>query len=154
MIGNLNSLLQKETGEELSPARLSVAMKWLGSPEEMWAAIQDFPLEAGWLCLTDEVLVLRSREDLEKAHGRILLSGELVYGDRSLHVRQGENGWSLVRLEKGIGEECLMLCESFISTEDKQQLRLDYEVFWKNGGRAYEPYAFRFIGFSHAKEGV
>jgi hypothetical protein len=86
--------------------------------------------------------------DLDTLQGRVILSGELAKGARSLHIRQAQEGWSLLHLSAGEGQECLKLRESFISTERNNGLRLNYDVYWSLQEGVYAPHAFRFVGFS------
>ncbi|MDX9708198.1 MAG: hypothetical protein RBT64_01475 [Trichloromonas sp.] len=141
-------LLKSETGTEVVRENLKTEVTPAKDANEVWRAVREFAGEEGWLCLTDKVLKIDQPSDLDKSQGRVILSGELVKGARSLHVRQAQEGWSLVYLSAGQGDECLKFNESFISTEEGQAVRLTYEVYWKSDGSAYAPHAFRFTGFA------
>lgn len=144
----LTKLLKSETGTEVVRETLQAAPRQVSEAKDVWNAVREFAGEQGWLCLTDEVLVVKGPADLEKGQGRVILSGELVKGGQSLHIHQTQDGWLLIDLSAGAGQECLKLRESFISTEDKQGLRLNYDVYWSLQQGVYAPYAFRFVGFS------
>ena len=158
MTDDLIRLLRKETGDDLSSARLAVSIRTGATPEAVWNEVRSFAPGEGWLCLTDRVVAIRSPQDLAAIDGGIILSGEMVKGAESLHIRQAAEGWILSRLKAGEGDECLMFRDSFVSTEDNQQLRLSYEVYWRqqadslSGTDGYQPYAFRFAGFSKGGE--
>jgi len=144
----LLKLLKSETGTEVVRESLKTEVTPAKDAKEVWRAVDEFASEEGWLCLTDEVLKIDNPSDLGELQERVILSGELAKGDQSLHIRQAQDGWSLIYLSAGQGDECLKFNESFISTEEGQSVRLTYEIYWKNDGNAYAPHAFRFTGFS------
>lgn len=147
MNDNLKNLITRETGDQLSAAKLSITTAQAATPEQVWEQVAAFPFDEGWLCLTDRVLSLHSAADLANARGRIILSGELARGAESIHIRQAEAGWLITRFRDGEGDDCLKLEEQFISTEEKQALRLNYHCYWKQLDGRWQPAAARFTGF-------
>lgn len=141
----LKGLLKKVTGDELIANRLQVSSEAVATPADLWGAVRSFASEQGWLCLTDRVVSFYKATELAGVEG-IILSGELVNGGKSLHIRQAESGWQLTRLESGIGDDCLMCRETYIGTDHGQQDRLHYEVYWKMEDGSYRPYTGRFAG--------
>jgi hypothetical protein len=145
---SLLKLLKSETGTEVVRESVLATPTPVNDASEVWRAVREFAGEEGWLCLTDEVRMIDDATDLDTLQGRVILSGELAKGARSLHIRQAQEGWSLIHLCAGEGRECLKWGESFISTESNNGLRLNYDVYWTLQEGVYAPYAFRFVGFS------
>jgi hypothetical protein len=96
---------------------------------------------AGWVCFTDRVVELEPGDSLPEG---IPLSAELVDGEESLHLRQTESGWLLVRIRAG-GEK-----DQLIFREQRLRIgggRLRYEVAWApDGAGSWAPRCFRFLG--------
>jgi hypothetical protein len=143
------------TGDAIVSGSLLVQCEPCSSARELQGRVRGFAPQEGWLCLTDRVLHFRDAAALEALlpEGAVVLSGELARGEESLHIRQAETGWNVTRLSAGKGEKCLMFRESYLSTEARENINLDYEVYWKLqadglGGRAYLPCGFRFTGFA------
>lgn len=139
----LKQLLLKETGDLIEQGRLEVRSSNVESPEKVREAIKEFSFDSGWLCLTDRVIPLYSAEDLLQAQSGIILSAELAGRSESLHIRQAEEGWTITRYKAGAGEECLIFREEYVSTENKQRDRLQYDVCWKLDNGSYRPWAAR-----------
>ncbi len=148
MITGINKVLAQEKCGAIVQEKLTIIPTPVASRQDVWEAVNAFAFEAGWLCLTDRVVQLGSSADLEKIRGGIILSGELAKGRETLHIRQSTVGWTLTRFIAGEGEPCLMLKEEYISTENQQQERLRYDVYWKLVEGSYRPWAGRFTGFA------
>ncbi|NCO65283.1 MAG: hypothetical protein COW32_09925 [Candidatus Aquicultor secundus] len=155
MIEALNKTL-RDSGleEELKSFSISIAPRHISSHEELLKTVADFVPAIGWLCLTDEVLVVDEKFDHSSLQQRIILSGELASGDKSFHIRQADNGWIVVDLERKAGDDQIMIDEAFIST--KQELgKLKYETYWKkaenDGFEVFRPVVSRFIGFERGE---
>lgn len=142
----LVKLLNGETGDQAVAAKVAVSQHQVDTPKEVWEHVRQFPFDSGWLSLTDKVMPFYTAEDLAQVSGGIILSGELAGADESLHIRQAENGWNLTRIKSGDGEACLMLREDYTGTENKQQDRLQYEVYWKLDNGSYRPWVARLSG--------
>lgn len=144
----LMDLLSNTTGDKVSETHVTVTPDMVASADQVWEQVRVFPLTSGWISLTDKVIPLYSAADLADVQGGIILSGELSAGSESLHIRQAETGWSITRIKTGEGEKekCLMLREEYIGTENKQQDRLQYEVYWKLENGTYRPWVARFAG--------
>lgn len=140
MNNNLIRLLEKETGDKAVETTVDIQAEAIDTPETVWEKIHNFPFDSGWICLTDTVLPLYSGQDLAKAGNGIVLSAELAGQTQSLHIRQSDKGWAATLITIGSGKPCLMLAESYLSTENKQQDRLQYQVFWQESGDgSYRP---------------
>jgi hypothetical protein len=147
--------------EDLRQGTIDFAEDTANEQDELRAKIMRFEARSGWLCFTDEVKLCvgpLSNTDLDN---RIVLYGELVKDNVSLHIRQSETGWSLWTLSKGDSAEDILVCESFRSTkyaddQRSEQLLLVYETCWKLRGfdemKSYQPLVSRFVGFRDTKE--
>lgn len=144
----LLKLLESETNTKVVREGLETKVTPAKDAKELWSEVREFAGEEGWLCLTDEVRKIDKTTDFDELQGRVILSGELAKGAQSLHIRQAQEGWSLIHLCAGEGRECLKWGESFISTEKNNGLRLNYDVYWSLQEGVYSPSAFRFVGFS------
>jgi hypothetical protein len=121
----------------------------VNDPQAVWRLVRGFPFDEGWLCLTDRVVPLYSGTDLmEELQKGTILSGELAKENQSLHIRQSGLGWTITRYMVSEGEGCLMLQEEYVSTENGQRDRLNYDVYWRLDGGSYRPWAARFTGFA------
>lgn len=147
MNDNLKNLISRETSDRVITAKLSITSEQVSTQEQVWEKLAAFPFNEGWLCLTDQVLPLYYATDLTKIRGRIILSGELANSAESIHIRQAEAGWLITRFRDGEGDDCLKLEEQYISTEEKQSLRLTYQSYWKQLDGTWQPAAARFTGF-------
>lgn len=146
MNNELIRLLEKETGDRVVEAQVAVQTESMQTQEKVWEKVRAFPFASGWLCLTDKVRPLHSSQDLADITDGIILSAELAGQTQSLHIRQSENGWIATTITVGSGDPCLMLEESYLSTENKQQDRLQYQVFWKCSEDVCKPYVARLAG--------
>lgn len=142
----IKALLKAETGDAPASVKLAIASETAQTPAEVWSRIDSFAPNQGWLCLTDKVLSIYEKTDIPLDRTGIILSGELVNGSESLHIRQSENGWALRLLKAGEGDDCVMFKKEYVSTENSQQARLLYEVCWKCDSDRYRPWAARFAG--------
>lgn len=142
----LLELLKKETGDTIISTSIDVRTTPLDTPEQVWEQVNVFNFDSGWICLTDRVVPLYSNGDLAACAGGIILSAELAGNAETLHIRQSENGWTMTRLKTGEGENCLMLREEYLSTENRQKARLFYEIYWKSENGVNRPYVARFAG--------
>lgn len=146
MNNELIRLLEKETGDKLTAQQVAVTVTPLSDAAQVWEKVHSFAFDSGWLCLTDKALPLYSGQDLAGITEGIILSAELAAQTQSLHIRQSENGWTATTITVGSGEPCLMLEESYLSTENKQQDRLQYQVFWKISEGVCRPFVARLAG--------
>jgi hypothetical protein len=148
MNSELIRLLEQETGDKLTAKQVAVAVTSLSDAAQVWEQVRSFAFDSGWLCLTDKVCPLYSGQDLADITNGIILSAELAGQTQSLHIRQSENGWTATIITVGSGESCLMLEESYLSTETKQQGRgrLQYQVFWKSSEGVCKPFVARLAG--------
>lgn len=146
MNNELIRLLEQETGDKVAESQVAVQIESMQTQEQVWEKVRAFPFDSGWLCLTDKVCALYAGHDLAAVSKGVMLSAELAGTDQSLHIRQAENGWIAATISIGNGEPCLMVEESYLSTENKQQDRLQYQVFWKNTDGVCRPYVARFVG--------
>jgi len=143
---NLMNLLYKETGDKVHSGKLAVKLTLVSTQELLRKEIEEFPFSFGWLCHTDSVVSLYSADDRAAIKNSIILSGELANSSESLHIRQAENGCSVTRMTTGDGEDCLTCREEYVGVENKQQDRLQYEVYWKLANGSYRPWVARFAG--------
>jgi len=143
MNSQLKQLLQHETGDIVTEARVAVAVEPLATAAQVWEKVRSFLCESGWVCLTDQVKALYSGNDLADLSEGVILSAELAGNGQSLHIRQAETGWCATTITVGSGEPCLMLSEQYLSTENKQQARLSYEVYWKVQDGVCRPWVAR-----------
>lgn len=105
-------------------------------PEDALAELRSFGGQ-GWVCYTDCVL---SVDDAASLPAGIPLSAELCKGSVSLHLRQVEGGWRVVRLGSTEGDQHL------IFTARRPRLgggTLVYEVAWERGAEAWRPWCSR-----------
>jgi hypothetical protein len=122
--------------------------------------LADFAGSDGWLCLTDEVIVVTAGFDFSTLTERIILSGELAKGKKSLHIRQGQcipgkceaenSGWLWYEIESDDSGDHIIIDESFIAIPKAGGRKLNYETFWKleEATGVLAPYASRFAGFT------
>jgi hypothetical protein len=122
--------------------------------EDVYAALADFNTREGWLCLTDRVAVIAQGEDFSGFSRSMPLSGEFAAGEKSLYLRQKDDGWITFVITKAEGGEHIMVRESFIAVERYGVGKLQYETFWWKGSHsgAYRPYVSRFTGFGRGGE--
>jgi len=147
MNNNLIRLLEEETGDKAVETAVDIQTESIDTPETVWEKICTFPFDSGWICLTDKVLALYSADDLANAGSGIILSAELAGQTQSLHIRQAENGWNSITITIGTGKPCLVLAESYLSTKNKQQDHLHYQVFWQESDDGtYRPSVARLAG--------
>jgi len=157
MPDKLNSLLADCSSKASQSSLNVISLEKISSPEEALQNVTSFHAEnpadcSGWLCFTGEVEEFIGAYDFLKFAGRILLSGELACGAKSLHLRQSENGWNIFRFERVEGGDMLMFEESYVSIR-KELGKLRYETFWrkeKNNEEleVFRPYVSRFAGFA------
>jgi hypothetical protein len=112
----------------------------------------------GWVCFTDEVVVVKGVLGEEELKARAVLSAELCAGGTTLTVRQSGGGWScwLVESVSGDGTEDFVEVEEFLGGKEffsKSDVRLRYEVCWRatvdvNDVARYVPVVSRFAGFA------
>lgn len=152
MNSQLAQLLKNKTEDQIQPALVEVALKPLADAGQVWEAVHTFPFDSGWICLTDQVVPLYSSHDLAAVPNGIILSAELAGATQSLHIRQSENGWVATTITVGSGEPCLMLTEQYLSTVQKQQLSLGYQLFWKETEGGYAPFVARFTGWEKGEK--
>lgn len=162
MIEQLNAVLQQTRLEnEIQGASVEVNSRIITTHEGLLNEARAFAdsesLFEGWLCLTDEVMLVDKNFDFSEIKGRTVLSGELAGGERSLHIRQWEDGWILSSLTRKNGGNQFMVEEKFIST--RRPLKLRYETYWQEkencyGQRALQPLASRFSGFERGGESI
>jgi len=150
MINNLNNILKRNGLGEVRRVGLEVRPHSVKTPGEVLDVVRDFGPAAGWLCVTDEVLTAEQAFDTAALTGRIILSGEIVSGSRSLHIRQDEAGWTVTNLERKESGDHILIEESLVST--KRPFLLKYETFWLEsldsfGLKQYRACASRFAGF-------
>lgn len=144
VIAAINHVLEKSGLDKVRKATLQVQRTEAADQQQVQSRISSFGGE-GWLCLTDKVIILPA--DNEKIVGKIVLSGELANGSKSLHIRQSASGWELHEMISIPDGDQLMLEEEFLSIQDKD-MKLKYETCWRrdeNGTLA--PFASRFAGF-------
>lgn len=147
MNNRLIRFLEDETGDKAIETTVDIQIEPIATPEAIWEKIRNFPFDSGWICLTDKVLALYSADELANAGSGIILSAELAGQTQSLHIRQTENGWNSTTITTGTGQPCLMLAESYLSTENKQQDSLHYQVFWQESDDgSYRPSVARLAG--------
>jgi hypothetical protein len=147
-ISAINKVLKEWKCSEASPAKLDVSTEQLNNHEIVLEKIHNFKPNQGWICFTDKVAAFYSASELEALGNGTILSGELAKENESVHIRQSGSGWTVIHYAIGIGADCLMLPEEYISTENKQLDRLKYEVYWKkDDSGCYRPWAGRFAGF-------
>lgn len=142
----LKQLLFKETGDHIVTGKLDIKQNDATTVKQVWDEVRNFQFTSGWLCLTDKVVQLYSIEEILNVQNGIILSAELANDSESLHIRQAETGWTITRFKTREGEECLMFREEYVSTENKQRDRLQYDVYWKLDNVSYRPWAARFAG--------
>lgn len=148
MIAAMNGILTGAELDAVHSASITISRTELNTPHEVQTAVAAFSGSEGWLCLTDEVLVLKQGKPLPSLAGRIILSGELASGLKSLHIRQNGDKWEQYTLERRDGGEQFMLEESFLSIPKGGQCRLKYEIYWQTDATgALAPFAGRFAGF-------
>lgn len=147
MIEKLAKILKDENlGIPVEASARIVPSKAANQPD-LHQQISAFNPQEGWLCLTDEVVVIRKPQDMEKIKDRIVLSGELVSGTTSLHIRQESDFWLLHLITKHSGGG-LMLKESFASIPQAYGVRLKYETFWQDVSGTLKPHVSRFAGYT------
>jgi len=145
MIHAINDVLGKTGLEQAKPATLSVERTETVHQANVQSLISEFG-GIGWVCLTDRIVMLP--KEIGEITGKIVLSGELSNGNKSLHIRQNGPGWELFDMASSNSGEQLMVEEKFISTKDKDVL-LTYETYWKKDSTGtLAPFASRFAGFS------
>ncbi|MBN1664021.1 MAG: hypothetical protein JW943_10515 [Deltaproteobacteria bacterium] len=153
MIEILNKILNDEKLGQLIPAQAFIIPHSFSVMEtdKLNKLIEDFQPQEGWLCLTN--IVVRIPHDGALPLTGIVLSGELVAGLRSLHIRQDESGWlcRIIERKNTVGDQ-LMYEQSFLPIPGRGSRRLKYEVYWREtadpSGRAvYRPYISRFAGY-------
>lgn len=148
MINEMNQVLKDAALEPVQSASVTISRTELNSPQAVQRAVESFVGAEGWLCLTDEVLVVKKNKPLPALKDRIILSGELVMGETSIHIRQDGSKWEQYTLKRYEGGEQIVVEERFLSTPKGEQCRLKYEVFWQvDATGALSPYASRFAGF-------
>ena len=147
-ISAINKVLDHWKCGKVFHRELQVTSSQVDDPQAVWKLVRGFPFDEGWLCLTDRVAPLYSGTHLtEELQKGTILSGELVKGSQSLQIRQSGAGWAITQYTVREGEGCLMLQEEYISTENGQRDRLNYDVYWRLDGSSYRPWAARFTGF-------
>ena len=161
MIEAINEILKDHNLGEVTRVQLENIPKAINEQATLQNEISDFIDGSddyqGWLCLTDEVIILNKGYDLSSLHKRIILYGELASGEKSLHIRQTDKGWLAVKLTRKQSDDdsFIMYEESYISTDTFSENRfwLNYEIYWKetkdpSGQIVLAPFASRFAGFS------
>ena len=146
MIDNLTNILREENLRSVVAASVTIDHQEVMDQNGLQKRISAFNPQEGWLCLTDEVMVIRTPRDVERITSRIVLHGELVSGAVSLHIRQGESSWRLHTLTRLNGSG-VMLEESFAPVPLAGDMWLRYETFWQDMGGILKPHASRFAGF-------
>lgn len=82
--------------------RLAAQARTVASADEVRAAVQAFAPAAGWM---QHCSAVRLWGGAWRAEDGPPLAGEFVAGARSLHVRHGSQGWTLLTLTEGEGDE-------------------------------------------------
>lgn len=158
MIAKLNQILKSENIGSASSADAKVEIQKVpeSDPAKLKQIINAFGRKEGWLCFADKVVIINEQNILQ-TDGDIL-SGELVSGYKSLHIRQSENGWTCYTIERqASGTDQLMFEESFLSIPGRGNCRLKYETYWKllpdSHAQHYlfQPYVSRFAGFEKSQ---
>ena len=152
MLKTINMILGKIDSvypQSAEQAELKIIRKEAAAPAEVLAAVAQFGGGSGWLCLTDRVVAVHAGTDYATFAGSIILSGELVDGERSLHIRQAGSGWNLYDLRREEGSGMLVVREPLATIDGGTA---QYEVYWKKapngfGFDEFRPYAGRFTGF-------
>jgi hypothetical protein len=155
MITKLNQILKNENIGSASPtaARVTVQEVLESDAAKLKQIINAFGGKEGWLCFTDKVVIINEQNTLQV--DGIILSGELVCGSKSLHIRQSEKGWSCYTIERqDHSNDQLMIEETFLSIPGRGNCKLKYEIYWKllpdstakHG--MFQPYVSRFAGFA------
>ncbi len=149
MIESLEGILRKNHLGSLRRGGFGVTAKKADSPRGAWGLVREFAPEQGWACLTDRVAVLNTSNELAALETGIPLSGEFLSGVRSLHLRQGGEGWEAWIIERHEAGDDLWYAEDFIGTSAAGGRKLRYEIFWRREpDGAYRPAASRFAGFA------
>ena len=146
MIDNLTKILREEDLGSVVAASVVIDHQKVPDQDELKRLIRVSNCQVGWLCLTDEVVVIRTSQDLERIAGRIILYGELVAGPISLHIRQEADSWYVYTYTKQNGGG-IMMEELFAPIPLAGGMWLQYETFWKEVGGMLSPHASRFAGF-------
>ena len=148
MIKAINAVLQKNDLGCVISASVHITRSELITAHDVRNAIKAFTPSEGWLCLTDEVLVIRKGNTLPSLDGRIILSGELACGTQSIHIRQNGDCWEQYLLERKEDDGQVMVEESFITIPKGEKSKLKYEIYWQADAQgALAPFASRFVGF-------
>ena len=154
MIDAVNKILQPAGLGTARTASVKIERKTLSSQIEVQTVLKDFGEAEGWLCLTDEVLVVNQAKPLPSLAGRVVLSAELASGEKSIHMRQNADIWEQYSLERYEGGVQVMVEERFLSIPKGEKAMLKYEIFWQTDGTgALFPYAGRFAGFEKGGNG-
>lgn len=151
MIENLNNIFDEYKLNKVIQASAAITpFENVTEASALHKMIEDFKPQEGWLCLTDKVVMIPAECTLPVSG--IILSGELVCGSKSLHIRQAENGWSCRVIERRSAGDQIMYEQTFLSIPGRGNIKLKYETYWKIdadvAGRAvYQPHVSRFAGF-------
>ncbi len=148
MIEGINAILQKNDLGCVRAASVHVTRSELKTAHDVLTAVKEFAPSEGWLCFTDEVLVIRKGTLLPSLDGRVILSGELASGTQSIHIRQSGACWEHYLLHRQEGGEQVMVEESFITIPKGEKSKLKYEIYWQADAQGVlAPFASRFVGF-------
>lgn len=114
----------------------------------------------GWLCFQSQALMISKEynlaDEVEKS-GR-LLTGELMTGKKSVHIRQIPTGWLLIEMDdkESIDDNHLFYDTRYLSTESnklRNEKYLDYRIYVQcDDTSAYQAQTCRFMGFSKGEK--
>jgi len=136
----------------LATGGTEVSSEEVASAEEAMARFLAFGGE-GWLCTAEsrEIHTLRSTSPWSPEFRRKPwpLWGELVYGERSLHLRRTSDGWSLVTLTSNKNIEGIVLETSYLAKGGgRMRYLVAYTLQTINDLEELRPDACRFLGFT------
>lgn len=137
-------------------ACLSTSYEDITSVDTVWQRIDAFRPDEGWFCCQSSIYRFTDSKipRMERDRDGRLLSGELVQGERSLHIRQHDAGWRLFLFEEApatsesgamspVQQRNLLLAEA-----SDRPTYLHYRVFWRHDDETgFVPDAARFCGF-------
>lgn len=150
----LNDILKRANIDEVFESNAAeVELNAVFTRQELAGKIRSLKADQGWICFTDEVVMVDKDFDYQKLDQKIVLSGELANGKTSIHIRQGDSGWIITKIHRidggGAGDQ-LMVNDAFIGTRERRTVL--YETYWRKrkgnfGQDVFTPYVSRFAGF-------
>jgi hypothetical protein len=147
MIKQLNAILASEGIPPLVAGALQANSRRIISQDDLRTCLSAFGPAEGWLCLTDQVIEIAPDYDFGQLSGRNILSGELAAGDRTLHLRQQNDAWIAVELQRIAATDGYLVEQHLFPVRGSRKLR--YEVCWSAGDDGIlKPNASRFAGFA------